>query len=82
MLAKIASCGFLGQGALNSFASLAGSLKGSGLFMLSVAQLSKAHGPKVLLEDAALRIHKGERVGLVGPNGAGKRTLFNMILGH
>ena len=82
MLAKIASCGFLGQGALNSFASLAGSLKGSGLSMLSVAQLSKAHGPKVLLEDAALRIHKGERVGLVGPNGAGKTTLFNMILGH
>ena len=49
--------------------------------MLTVSQLSKSYGGRVLFEDASLQINAGDRVGLIGPNGAGKSTLFSLILG-
>jgi ATP-binding cassette subfamily F protein 3 len=48
--------------------------------MLTIRNLKKSHGGRVLFEDAALQVNYGERVALVGPNGAGKSTLFNIIL--
>jgi len=48
--------------------------------MISIINLSKNYGPKVLLEDISLNINQGEKIGLIGPNGAGKTTLFSMIL--
>lgn len=49
--------------------------------MLTVSQLSKSFGGRVLFEDVSLQINAGDRVGLIGPNGAGKSTLFSLILG-
>jgi len=49
--------------------------------MLTISQISKGFGPKVLFSDISFRLQRGERVGLVGPNGAGKTTLFNIVLG-
>ncbi|MGF1450042.1 MAG: ABC-F family ATP-binding cassette domain-containing protein [Opitutales bacterium] len=50
--------------------------------MLQVSGITKAFGPRTLLQDASLEVRRGERVGLVGPNGAGKTTLFSLILGE
>lgn len=50
--------------------------------MLTVANVSKAFGGRVLFEGADLQLNRGDRVGLVGPNGAGKSTLFSIILGR
>ncbi len=50
--------------------------------MLTISQLSKGFGPKVLFTDISYRLQRGERVGLVGPNGAGKTTLFSIVLGQ
>ena len=50
--------------------------------MLTVSQLSKSFGGRVLFEDASLQVNRGDRIGLVGPNGAGKSTLFSLILGE
>jgi ATP-binding cassette subfamily F protein 3 len=50
--------------------------------MLTISQISKGFGPKVLFSDISFRLQRGERVGLVGPNGAGKTTLFNIVLGQ
>lgn len=50
--------------------------------MLTVSQASKAHGGRVLFEDASLQVNRGDRIGLIGPNGAGKSTLFSLILGE
>jgi ATP-binding cassette subfamily F protein 3 len=49
--------------------------------MLTVSNLSKAYGGRVLFAEAALQVNRQDRIGLVGPNGAGKTTLFSIILG-
>ena len=50
--------------------------------MLTVSQLSKSYGGRLLFEDASLQVNAGDRIGLIGPNGAGKSTLFSLVLGH
>jgi len=50
--------------------------------MITISELSKSYGRKVLFENISLSINNGEKIGLLGPNGAGKSTLFSMILGQ
>ncbi len=48
--------------------------------MLTISNISKSYGGRVLFEDVSLQVNRGDKVGLVGPNGAGKTTLFSIIL--
>lgn len=48
--------------------------------MLTLSQVTKSFGGRVLFEDAALQVNAGDRIGLIGPNGAGKSTLFSLLL--
>ena len=48
--------------------------------MLRVTDLVLARGTKRLLDGANLTVHAGHKVGLVGPNGCGKSSLFALIL--
>jgi len=48
--------------------------------MLTIRNLTKSIGGRVLFEDANMTVNYGEKVVLVGPNGAGKTTLFSVIL--
>jgi len=48
--------------------------------MITISNLSKNYGQKILFEGISLNINKGEKIGLIGPNGAGKSTLFALIL--
>ena len=50
------------------------------LSMLTIRNLRKTIGGRVLFENAAMQVNYGERIALVGPNGAGKSTLFSIIL--
>ncbi len=50
--------------------------------MLSIQDLTYRVGGRTLLERASLSIGSGQRVGLVGPNGIGKSTLFKLIAGE
>ena len=50
--------------------------------MISIQQVSKRFGGRVLFKDVSLRIGLEDRVALVGPNGAGKTTLLEMIAGN
>jgi ATP-binding cassette subfamily F protein 3 len=50
--------------------------------MISVNNLSKNYGKKTLFEEISLNISRGEKIGLVGPNGTGKSTFFSLILGE
>ena len=49
--------------------------------MLTVSQLCKSFAGRVLFDDAALQVNKGDRIALIGPNGTGKTTLFSILLG-
>jgi len=43
--------------------------------------VSKAYGHKLLYENLNFALPKGGIVGIIGPNGVGKTTLFKMIMG-
>ncbi len=50
--------------------------------MLSVKNISKRYGTRVLFSDVSFDVLAGEKVGLVGRNGHGKTTLFRIITGE
>ncbi|MHB1690804.1 MAG: ABC-F family ATP-binding cassette domain-containing protein [Thiomonas sp.] len=50
--------------------------------MIRLQALTLRRAAKVVLDSADLTIHPGEKVGLVGANGAGKSSLFALLLGH
>ena len=49
--------------------------------MLDVNISEKSFGPKNLMTSIRFSINSGEKVGLVGRNGVGKSTLFNILSG-
>ncbi|MBH9995679.1 ATP-binding cassette domain-containing protein [Bartonella sp. M0176] len=53
----------------------------SGKLVIEAKNISKAYGEQVLVDRFSTRIHRGDRVGLVGPNGIGKTTLLSMLCG-
>lgn len=46
---------------------------------ISIANAKKNYGFKNILDDFALDVTSGEKIGLIGPNGCGKTTLFKLI---
>jgi ATP-binding cassette subfamily F protein 3 len=53
----------------------------SGRIVLELQGLTRAYGPKTVLNRIDLIVEKGERVALVGHNGAGKSTLMSVLAG-
>ncbi len=49
--------------------------------VISMKGIEKRYGKHRVLEDVNLEIHKGDIYGLVGKNGAGKTTIFKILLG-
>jgi ATPase subunit of ABC transporter with duplicated ATPase domains len=50
--------------------------------MIALSGICKQYGRRILLVDASFQLNPGEKVGLVGPNGSGKTTVFRMIAGE
>ena len=50
-------------------------------FIYTLKKARKAHGDKVILDDATLMFLPGAKIGVVGPNGAGKSTLLKIMAG-
>ena len=46
---------------------------------IEISHLSKNYGGRQALRDVSLSIGQGELFGLIGPDGAGKTTLFRIL---
>jgi ABC-type branched-subunit amino acid transport system ATPase component len=53
----------------------------SGAPLLEVQDLSKAFGGLCAVDHLSFTVREGEILGLLGPNGSGKTTVFNLIAG-
>jgi len=49
--------------------------------LLETVGLTKDFGGLQAVQDLDLRVEDGEIVGLIGPNGSGKTTVFNLVTG-
>jgi ATP-binding cassette, subfamily F, member 3 len=50
--------------------------------MIALKNVSLLRGVKPVLEQASATLHPGEKVGLIGRNGAGKSSLFSLLAGR
>jgi ATPase subunit of ABC transporter with duplicated ATPase domains len=50
--------------------------------MITLVNLAKRYGPKILFENVSMQFDPGKRYALVGANGAGKSTLLKVISGE
>ncbi|MBM3468811.1 MAG: ABC-F family ATP-binding cassette domain-containing protein [Alphaproteobacteria bacterium] len=49
--------------------------------VIEALSISKIMGPKPLINNFSTRILRGDRIGIMGPNGTGKTTLIKMLAG-
>ena len=53
----------------------------SGQLVIAAKSVNHSFGEQAIIKNFTLRIMRGDRIGLVGPNGIGKSTLLNILLG-
>jgi ATPase subunit of ABC transporter with duplicated ATPase domains len=54
----------------------------SGRMVLEVEGIAKTYGEKQVLKDVSLKIERGDRLAIIGPNGIGKSTLLKIVMGQ
>jgi ATP-binding cassette subfamily F protein uup len=54
----------------------------SGELVLEAKSVSFSYGDKPVINDFSTTIMRNERIGIIGPNGCGKSTLINLLLGR
>ncbi|MFO8024857.1 ATP-binding cassette domain-containing protein [Thiohalophilus sp.] len=54
----------------------------SGKLVAEVEHVNFAYDGKPILKDFSTRIMRGDRIGIIGPNGVGKSTLIRVLLGE
>jgi len=54
----------------------------TGRRIIEAKSIGKKYGDRLLFNDSSFFIQRGEKVGLIGPNGCGKTTLLKIIMGE
>jgi ATP-binding cassette subfamily F protein uup len=54
----------------------------TGKIVAELTEVTKAFGSKVITQNFSATFLRGDKIGLIGPNGVGKTTLLKMILGE
>ncbi|MEA2563980.1 MAG: hypothetical protein QOH06_5484 [Acidobacteriota bacterium] len=54
----------------------------SGRQALEIEGISKSYGDNQVLKDVSLRVERGDRIAIIGPNGIGKSTLLKIAVGE
>ncbi|GAA1874705.1 energy-dependent translational throttle protein EttA [Pseudonocardia ailaonensis] len=55
--------------------------RGVAEFIYTMKNVRKAHGDKVILDNASISFFPGAKIGVVGPNGAGKSSVLRIMAG-
>jgi len=50
--------------------------------VINLTNISKRYGRQILFVETSFQLNPGEKIGLVGPNGSGKTTVFRLIVGE
>ncbi len=53
----------------------------SGKLVVEVEKIDFSYGDKPLIRDFSTTVLRGDRIGIIGPNGVGKTTLLKLLLG-
>lgn len=57
-------------------------IQSSGKIVFEVNHVSFSYDEKTIVNDFSTLICRGDKVGIIGPNGVGKSTLINLLLGN
>jgi len=57
-------------------------IRPSGREVIEIKELSKSYGTNAVLKNMSFTIRRGEKVGVIGPNGLGKSTLLKIVTGN
>ncbi|MBI2077258.1 MAG: ABC-F family ATP-binding cassette domain-containing protein [Euryarchaeota archaeon] len=68
--------------ASKAFRLVFGAAPKSGRSVLRVDGVSKRHSGRLLFDHVSFEIEKGDKIGLIGPNGCGKTTLLEILVGR
>ena len=49
--------------------------------IISMENISLSYGKRKILDNVSFKINHGQILGMLGPNGVGKSTIFNLITG-
>ena len=69
------------RGAAGSANLAAAEADKSGKLVIEARNIGRYYGDRRIVEDFSIRIQRGDRLGIVGPNGVGKTTLVDMLTG-
>jgi ATP-binding cassette subfamily F protein uup len=53
----------------------------SGALVVEADRIAKSFGERPIVADFTTRVRRGDRIGIVGPNGTGKTTLISLLTG-
>jgi ATP-binding cassette subfamily F protein uup len=53
----------------------------SGRLVIEAKHIGKSFGDRKIVDNFSIRIQRGDRLGIVGPNGVGKTTLVHLLIG-
>ena len=56
------------------------SIRPSGKEVLKVEHLGKSYGAKKVLDNVSVEVRRGDRIGIIGPNGIGKSTFLKVLI--
>jgi zinc transport system ATP-binding protein len=49
--------------------------------IIEFQDVSFSYGEEVVIKDVSMAVHRGDYLGIIGPNGGGKSTLMKLMLG-